>query len=173
MFTHLVVKQASLAIFYKLGMAVICGALIGTERVISHKDAGMRTYALVAMGAALFVIVSDTLVHLYMSQGTPVGDPLQIPSMIISGIGFIGAGMIIFRESNVTGLTTAAGFWVAAGIGMACGYGLYIPAAMATLITLFVFIVLWHVEQQIKKISWDEEEPPKKRKKKVTIPIIE
>jgi putative Mg2+ transporter-C (MgtC) family protein len=167
MFTHLVVNHASLAIFYKLGIAVVCGALIGTERVISHKDAGMRTYALVAMGAALFVIVSDTLVRLYASQGSPVGDPLQIPSMIISGIGFIGAGMIIFRETNVTGLTTAAGFWVVAGIGMACGYGLYIPAAMATPITLFVFIVLWHVEQHVRKIVWQEEPAPKKRIKTI------
>jgi putative Mg2+ transporter-C (MgtC) family protein len=156
MFNHLVVDPVALDIFYKLGVAVVCGALIGTERVISHKDAGMRTYALVAMGAALFVVVSDAMVRMYHIQGFAVDNPLQITSMIVSGIGFLGAGMIIFREKNVTGLTTASGFWVVAGIGMACGYGLYIPAIFATLITLFVFIVLWHVEQHVKNFTSKE-----------------
>ncbi len=162
MFNNLIVDPVALGIFYKLGAAVICGALIGTERVISHKDAGMRTYALVAMGAALFVIISDTMLRLYTSQGFNVDNPMQVASMIVSGIGFLGAGMIIFRDSKVAGLTTASGFWVVAGIGIACGYGLYVPAFLATLIALFVFIVLWHIEQHVKKIVWkDEKEEPK------------
>jgi putative Mg2+ transporter-C (MgtC) family protein len=73
--------------------------------------------------------------------------------MIISGIGFLCAGIIIFRETNVTGLTTASGLWVAAGIGLACGAGFYVPAFIATLLALFVFIVLWHVEREVKAIS--------------------
>jgi putative Mg2+ transporter-C (MgtC) family protein len=157
MLDNLIVNPIALDIFYKLGAAVICGALIGTERVISHKDAGMRTYALVAMGAALFVIVSDTMLRVYTAEGFNVDNPLQIASMIVSGIGFLGAGMIIFRDSKVAGLTTASGFWVVAGIGIACGYGLYVPAFLATLIALFVFIVLWHVEKHVKNVVWKEE----------------
>lgn len=156
MFNHLVVDPVALDIFYKLGAAVICGALIGTERVVSHKDAGMRTYALVAMGAALFVIIADSMLRMYTSQGFTVDNPLQIASMIVSGVGFLGAGMIIFHDSKVAGLTTASGFWVVAGIGMACGYGLYIPAILATLITLFVFIVLWHVEKHVRNFASKE-----------------
>lgn len=163
MFNHLVVNAVALGIFYKLGIAVICGALIGAERVISHKEAGMRTYALVAMGSALFIILVQMALQTYLKLGLVSIDPFHIPAAIISGIGFIGAGMIIFRSTNVvTGLTTASGFWVTAGIGMACGYGFYIPAFLATLMTLFVFIVLWHVEQHVKKFVWkDQKEEPK------------
>lgn len=163
MFNHLIVNPVALAIFYKLGIAVICGALIGTERVISHKEAGMRTYALVAMGSALFIILADIAFQGYRAMGATGIDPFHIPGAIVSGIGFIGAGMIIFRSTNVvTGLTTASGFWVTAGIGMACGYGFYVPALLATLMTLFVFIVLWHVEQHVKKFVWEgENEEPK------------
>ena len=74
----------------------------------------------------------------------------------------MGAGVIIFRDTSVTGLTTASGLWAAAGIGMACGYGLYVPAFMATLLSLFIFVVLWHVEQHVKKYSFVQEETPKK-----------
>jgi len=153
MFNHLVFDPTTLDIFFKLGAAVLCGVLIGTERIVSHKPAGIRTYALVAMGSALFVIVNDLLIKKYLAGGVNVTDPLQIPSMIISGIGFMGAGIIIFRDTNVTGLTTASGLWVAAGIGLACGTGFYVPAFLATLLALFVFIVLWQLEQGVKKLS--------------------
>lgn len=153
MFTHYVADPATLAVFFKLSAAILCGVIIGTERIISHKAAGMRTYALVSMGAALFVIINELLIQRYLAAGVPVNDPLQIPSMIISGIGFMGAGIIVFRETNITGLTTASGLWVAAGIGMACGGGLYVPAFMTTLLALFIFIVLWHIEKQVKKIA--------------------
>lgn len=166
MFNHLAVNPATLVVFYKLGAAIICGALIGTERVVSHKEAGMRTYALVAMGSALFVVIIELILHIYVKAGITGMDPFHIPAAIISGIGFVGAGMIIFRDEKVSGLTTASGFWVTAGIGMACGYGFYIPAFMATLMTLFVFIVLWHIEQSVKNFIWKEEgqKPQKKGK---------
>ena len=153
MFKNLVLDPGAVSIFMKLGAAMLCGVIIGTERNISHKAAGMRTYALVAMGAALFLIVNDLLIKQYVTAGIGLTDPLQIPSMIVSGIGFMGAGIIIFREKNVTGLTTGSGLWVAAGIGMACGAGFFVPAFMTTLMALFIFEVLWHVEQRVKKIS--------------------
>lgn len=154
MISHLVTDPTAFPLFLKLCAAIVCGALIGTERVISHKSAGLRTYALVSMGAALFVIISDVIIKRYLGQGFTVDNPLQMPSMIISGIGFMGAGMIIFRNDGVMGLTSASGFWVAAGIGMACGYGLFAIAFMSTLLTLFIFIILWHVERHVKSFSF-------------------
>jgi putative Mg2+ transporter-C (MgtC) family protein len=153
MLKHLAFDPSAVALFIKLGAAMLCGIVIGTERNISHKAAGMRTYALVAMGAALFVVINDLLIGKYIAAGVGLTDPLQIPSMIVSGIGFMGAGIIIFREKNITGLTTASGLWIAAGIGMACGAGFFAPAFMATLMALFIFEVLWHLEQRVKKLS--------------------
>ena len=153
MISNFIFDASTIDILIKLGFALLFGILIGTERIISHKAAGMRTYALVSMGAALFVIISELIIQKYALLGMNVGDPLQMPSMIISGIGFMGAGIIIFRDTSITGLTTASGLWVAAGIGMACGAGLFGPAFIATILTLFVFIVLWQVEQGIKKIA--------------------
>ena len=154
MFSHITIDPGAFTLFLKLTAALICGALIGTERIISHKSAGMRTYALVAMGAALFVIVSELMIHRYVTAGINLTDPLQIPSMIISGIGFMGVGLIITRDKNVTtGLTTASGLWVTAGIGMACGAGFFMPAFMCTLLALFVLIILWHVEKHVKAMS--------------------
>jgi putative Mg2+ transporter-C (MgtC) family protein len=152
MLNHLSIGPESSALFIKLLVALICGGLIGTERVLSHKAAGMRTYALVSMGAALFIIIGDLALKSYHGQGIGGIDPFHLPAAIITGIGFMGAGMIIFRETNVTGLTSASGFWVSAGIGMACGYGFFVPAFIATLLTLFVFIVLWRVERAIKTL---------------------
>lgn len=171
MFTHYVVDPEAFDIFLKLTAAIICGVIIGTERIISHKAAGMRTYALVSMGAALFVIISELLIKRYIAAGMEVHDPLQIPSMIISGIGFLGAGIIVFRDKNVTGLTTASGLWAAAGIGMACGAGLFIPAFMATLLAIFIFIILWHVEREVKRLAASHEEDEEVVIEKITKPV--
>ena len=159
MFKNLVLDPTAVAIFYKLGAAMLCGIVIGTERNISHKSAGMRTYALVAMGAALFLVINDQLISKYIAAGVGLDDPLQIPSMVISGIGFMCAGTIILQGKSISGLTTSSGLWIAAGIGMACGAGFFLPAFMATLLTLFIFEVLWHVEQRVKKIDIYDEKP--------------
>jgi putative Mg2+ transporter-C (MgtC) family protein len=150
MINHLAVNSANLDILVRLSVAMLCGALLGTERVISHKAAGMRTYALVSMGAALFITIGDMVITRYVAGGF---DPVHIMSAIISGIGFMGAGVIIFRDTSVFGLTTASGLWVAAGIGIACGFSLYVPAFIATLLALFIFVVLWNIEQVIKTIA--------------------
>ena len=140
----------TVTLFLKLAVAMLCGMFLGTERLLSHKAAGMRTYALVSMGAALFVMTGDLIFTRYGSAFAPSA----IMQGIITGIGFMGAGVIIFRDSNVVGLTTASGLWVASGIGMASGFGLYTLAVLATLLSLFVFIVLWHVEQAVRKYSF-------------------
>jgi putative Mg2+ transporter-C (MgtC) family protein len=106
------------------------------------------------MGAALFVIIGDMVVQRYTG---PAGfDPVHIMSSVITGIGFMGAGVIIFRDTSVVGLTTASGLWVAAGIGLAAGFGLFKLSFLATFLALFVFVVLWRVEHMIKTFSVDK-----------------
>ncbi len=142
------------ALFTKLVFAMVCGILLGTERVISHKAAGMRTYALVSMGAALFIIAGDIAIKKYIGMGLTAINPLYIAAAIVTGIGFMGAGVIIFRDKSVTGLTTASSLWIAAGIGLACGYGFFRLAGIVTLLTLFILLVLWRFEQMVKKYSY-------------------
>ncbi|KKQ35317.1 MAG: MgtC family magnesium (Mg2+) transporter [Candidatus Nomurabacteria bacterium GW2011_GWB1_37_5] len=137
-------------LFVKLFIALVLGMIIGIERVLAHKTAGMRTYAMVSMGAALFVIIGNLVGE--KLTGFSSFDPLRMASQIVVGIGFLGAGMIVFQESRLIGLTTASGLWVAAGIGMASGFGLYNLAVITTILAIFIFTVLWIVEQWIKKI---------------------
>lgn len=137
-----------LDIIIKLLVALVFGLLLGVERVWAGKIAGMRTYALVSMGSALFIIISSEIVDLYSSIGGI--DPTRIASQIIVGVGFLGTGLIFTKGTKLMGLTTATGLWVAAGIGMAVGFGLYGTAIVATLLTLFTFTVLWSLEQKIK-----------------------
>ncbi len=144
----------TLDIFIRLLVAVALGGLVGVERTIAGKTAGMRTYALVAMGSALFIIISLVVMS---TLANPLSlDPLRIASQIIVGIGFIGAGLVFHnnRDMKISGLTSAAGLWVSAGIGMAAGFGLFALALMASILTLLIFTVLWYVEKGFKKISY-------------------
>jgi putative Mg2+ transporter-C (MgtC) family protein len=148
----------TLDITIRLFVALLLGMIIGTERVWAHKTAGMRTYALVSMGSALFVIVSNEMVKYYV--GIPGLNPLMIIAQIVVGIGFIGSGLIFSKESKLVGLTTATGLWVSAGIGMATGFKLYNIAIIATVLTLFIFVVLWFIENQLKKTEFYKESNP-------------
>ncbi|ETB63795.1 MAG: hypothetical protein O210_OD1C00001G0259 [Parcubacteria bacterium RAAC4_OD1_1] len=148
--------QVTIDIIVKLLVALFLGMIIGVERVWAHKTAGMRTYALVSMGSALFVIISNEMVNSYASY---LGmNPLMIVAQIVVGVGFLGTGLIFSKDSKVMGLTTATGLWVAAGIGMATGFGLFNIAIVSTFLTLFIFVVLWFVEEQIKKTKFFNEE---------------
>jgi len=146
---------ATIDITSRLLVALILGMIIGTERVWAHKTAGMRTYALVSMGSALFVIISNEMVNYYM--GFAGLNPLMITAQIVVGVGFIGSGLIFSKESKLMGLTTATGLWVSAGIGMAAGFRLFNIALVSTILTLFIFIVLWFVEEQLKKTKYFKE----------------
>ena len=138
----------NLEIFGQLALATVLGALIGLERELARKTAGMRTFALVALGSALFTIIS--LVAFEGFRGTSF-DPSRIASQIVVGIGFIGGGSIIFSQSRVKGLTTAAGLWVSAAIGMAVAYKFYAIAIFTTLLTIFVLVFMWFIEHRIIK----------------------
>ena len=113
----------------RLALAAALGMVIGIERTYRAKTAGIRTHFLVALGSALFMIVSR-----YGFEGS--GDPSRVAAQIVSGIGFLGAGTIIMQKHVVHGLTTAAGMWVAAGIGMASAAGLYLVAVISTVLAL-------------------------------------
>ncbi len=145
--------SSEISLFLQLLIAMILGMSLGAERAIAGKTAGMRTYALVSLGACLFIIISTVVAQTLI--GITNVDPLRVMSGIITGVGFIGAGLIIVRESSVRGITTAAGLWVAAGVGVATGYKLYILATFTTILTLFVFSILWFVESRLKFFSYD------------------
>lgn len=141
----------------RLTFAVFLGLLVGAERSRVGKRAGMRTYALVSLGAALFVIIAGVVSYKYVE--TFVFDPLRVASQIVVGIGFLGAGMIFVNKDVVNGLTTAAGIWVTAAIGVASGYGFYTLATYVTFLTLVIFEVLWYVEARfIRTARTDLEE---------------
>jgi putative Mg2+ transporter-C (MgtC) family protein len=116
----------------ELGLAFVLSALIGLEREIRHKSAGLRTYTLVGFGAALIMLVSKYGFMDVLANNRIVLDPSRIAAQIVTGIGFIGGGLIFVRRTNVRGLTTAAIVWLTAAIGMACGAGLPILALAVT-----------------------------------------
>ena len=115
----------------QLLLAVVLGILVGVEREIVHKPAGLRTHALVSLGACLFTIIS---VHHFNM------DPARVAAGIVTGIGFIGAGSIIAEKGHVQGITTAASLWCVAAIGLAVGVGAYVLAVVSSAL---VFGVLW------------------------------
>ena len=131
--------------------ATALGLIVGVEREFVGKEAGIKTYALVALGAALFTVIS-------FDPNFP--DPSRIISQIVVGIGFIGAGIIIFHENKVHGLTTAAALWATAGVGVATGMRYYTLAVASTCIILFVLFALrkLKIEERIHKFAGIDEE---------------
>ena len=125
-----------LDITLRLAVAMLLGGVIGFEREYRAKDAGFRTHFLVALGSALFCIVSQ------FGFGFELKDSSRVAAQVVSGIGFLGAGTIIFQKNVIRGLTTAAGLWVTAAIGLACGTGMYAAAAVGTVLVLVGLEVL-------------------------------
>ena len=140
-------------IILKLTLAVGLGLLVGAERFLVHKGegAGMKTHALVSLGSAVFVLISEAVVQKYANF--PGFNPVMIPSQIIVGVGFFGAGSIMVYGSQLRGLTTAGGLWVMAATGMAVGYGFYGLAIITTLLVLVILILINMLERPIKKIT--------------------
>ncbi len=126
------------------------GAVIGFERERLDRGAGLRTHALVATASALFTIISAYgFSDLILPNRTISIDPTRIAAQVVTGIGFLGAGLIILRRNTVYGLTTAASIWAVAAIGMAVGAGMYIPAAITTVILLLILSALRPLEQRL------------------------
>lgn len=135
----------------RLVLAAVFGAAIGVERERKDWAAGMRTHMMVCMGSALIMLVSSFGFNDIVGQSYAELDPSRVAAQIVSGIGFIGAGTILFRKpATVLGLTTASGLWTVSGIGMATGGGMYFAASAATVLSL---IILWGLHPVQKRIS--------------------
>jgi len=128
----------------KLLVAMLCSGAIGLERELSRKPAGLRTNVLIGMGAALFMITSREI-----SGGVAYTDPARLVAQVVSGIGFIGAGVILQSRGSVVGLTTAATIFVVTAVGIAIGEGMFGPAILATVLIIFVLVLLRHAERAI------------------------
>jgi putative Mg2+ transporter-C (MgtC) family protein len=122
----------------RLAVAALLGGLVGLERELDEKAAGLRTHILVASGSALFTLVSAYGFHEFLTQGGAVvrADPSRIAAQIVTGIGFLGAGVIFRQGLTVLGLTTAASLWLVAAVGMAAGAGFWEGAVIATIVAL-------------------------------------
>ncbi len=149
----------NILVFGKLLLATVLGLLLGIERTVAHKSAGMRTYALVTLGSALFVSIGELLNALYLQL--PAFNPAFIAGNVIVGIGFIGTGLaMMHRDSSVNaGVTTIAGIWVSAGVGIAVGLGFYEVAIFTTFLTLFIFTVIWFLEHRYIRHDGDSYRP--------------
>lgn len=130
-------------------VSIIAGGVIGNERGKHGSAAGLRTHILVCIGSAMTAL---TGIYIYQSLGIS-GDVMRLAAQVISGIGFLGAGMIILKNGNIiTGLTTAAGMWATAAIGIALGYGFYTGALVSTFACVFTSAFLSRLEKQRKKV---------------------
>lgn len=141
----------------RLVAAGLLGGIIGLERDFRAKEAGVRTHFIVALGSALFMIISE-----FAFEGKQ-HDAARVAAQVVSGIGFIGAGVIIFQRNVVRGVTTAAGLWVTAAIGLACGDGMYPVAIAATILTVAVLemmhFVNLHYSEKVVELTLVPEKP--------------
>jgi putative Mg2+ transporter-C (MgtC) family protein len=134
-------------IILRVLISVVIGGLIGLERGMKNRPAGLRTYMLVCVGACVVMLTNQ-----YTYQVYQVGDPVRMGAQVISGIGFLGAGTIIVTSRNqIKGLTTAAGLWTAGGIGLAIGIGLYEVAIAASAAVFIILTVLHQLDFRVRK----------------------
>lgn len=130
----------------KIFLALALGGILGAERSRAGKAAGFRTYMLVTLAATAFTILSKEGASFFNS---PLYDPGRLVSQVILGIGFIGAGLIVYHKGHIEGITTAAGLWIATAIGMFVGMGSYVLGALITLIAFIVLTIFIKIEQYI------------------------
>ena len=137
------------AVALRISAAVLIGGLIGLERGLKHRAAGLRTYMLVCVGACLVMLTNQ-----YIYQVFGAGDPVRMGAQVVSGIGFLGAGTIIVtRRSQIKGLTTAAGLWSAAGVGLALGVGFYEAALIGSVAVFVVMTLLQRMDNKMHRKS--------------------
>ncbi|MBE6733092.1 MAG: MgtC/SapB family protein [Ruminococcaceae bacterium] len=142
-------SQFTLPVLIRILMAMILGGLIGFERGRHGRAAGLRTHILVCVGSAM-----TALTGVFGAEALGGGDPFRISAQVVSGIGFLGVGMILVRNRTlITGLTTAAGLWATATIGIAVGYGFYAGAIISAVLCVAVFTVLGHIEEKKKSVT--------------------
>ena len=146
--------DTTLIMFAKLVLAMLLGGIMGTERaVMARQVAGTRTFGLVALGSCLLVITGNYVDIALI--GILNFDPTRIAAAIVTGIGFLGGGLIIFKGQTQHGITTAAGLWIAAAVGIAVGFGLYSIAIFSSILVLLIFTGMWYLENRFK--HWFED----------------
>ena len=137
------------AVALRIFIAVFIGGIIGFEREMKNRAAGLRTYILVCLGACIIMLTNQ-----YIYQATAVGDPVRMGAQVISGIGFLGAGTIIVTKRNqIKGLTTAAGLWATAGLGLAVGIGFYEAALSGALAIIVVITLMQKMDERMRRNS--------------------
>lgn len=129
----------------RCGMAALCGGIIGLERELKQKPAGLRTNIMICVGAAMYMAIGMLVVR----EGATGVDPTRIAAQVVSGIGFLGAGCIIQQGAHITGLTSAATIWVVAAIGLIAGAGFPLLALIAALLVLLTLVVLAPIEERL------------------------
>jgi putative Mg2+ transporter-C (MgtC) family protein len=144
-----VLRILRIDLFAKLTLAVLLGGIIGFERELAGKPAGLRTNILICIGAALLMDVST---RIGLVDGHRVGDPARIAAQIVSGVGFLGAGTIMQGQGVVTGLTSAATIWVVAAIGLTVGGGYYVEGLGAGLLVTFVLAGIGRLEISVRRL---------------------
>ena len=138
-----------LAVALRIFVAIVIGGLLGLERGMKHRPAGLRTYMLVCVGACIVMLTNQ---YIYQVFGT--GDPVRMGAQVVSGIGFLGAGTIIVtRRNQIKGLTTAAGLWTSAGVGLALGIGFYEAALIGGFAVFFVITLLQRMDNNLHRKS--------------------
>lgn len=148
-FTDFLLEQThvdSYAIAFRLLLSIFLGGVIGWERETRKQQAGLRTHVIICLGGCLLMLISIFIPQTF--QNFQNGDPGRIAAQVVSGIGFLGAGAIFSLGGSIRGLTTAATIWIMAAIGLAIGAGMYMGALLATLLILFVLVVLGKVERK-------------------------
>ena len=136
-----------LAVVLRIFVAVVVGGILGLERGMKNRPAGLRTYMLVCVGACVIMLTNQYIFQVFGS-----GDPVRMGAQVVSGIGFLGAGTIIVtRRNQIKGLTTAAGLWSAAGVGLALGVGFYEAALAGTVAVFFVMTLLQRMDNKLHR----------------------
>ena len=142
----------------RLGIAALCGGLLGLDRELHRKSLGWRTYILVSLGAASFSVLMVEMVHMFRGDNLQL-DPTRIVEGVIGGIGFMGAGAMIQYRGRVRGATTGAGIWMAGAIGMAAGFGFHVHAAVMTAFALFVISLMGALSRRLSRRSGRRHRP--------------
>jgi len=141
---HAVTQQA---VVVRILLSILIGGLIGLERGMKNRPAGLRTYMLVCVGSCLIMLTNQ-----YIYQCTGAGDPMRMGAQVVSGIGFLGAGTIVVtRHNQIKGLTTAAGLWASAGVGLALGIGFYEAAITAAVGIYAILTILQRLDSRVHK----------------------
>lgn len=137
---------------FRLACALLAGIIIGTQRELKQRQAGLTTNSLVSVGACIFILISESVIMGAMASGGPVNnDNLRVLSQVVTGIGFLGAGVIMKDGLTIHGLSSAATIWCSAAVGCLCGYGLWREALISVGVIIFINWGLKGIEPFIKK----------------------